>query len=114
MKGGLDAIEKKPDTGAVSLKAFSTQRHKQCLDVIPDDAGLHRVMEYGFQRFAVLAGHVILVSLSDNFVNMFVGGKGWLSGLMLSEAEAVEARWLSEAEVTFCSASRAVGRASTW
>lgn len=75
MKGGLDVIEKKPDAGAVSLKAFRTERHEQCLDVVPDDAGLHRIMEYGFQRLAVLTGHVILVSLSDNFVNMFVGGK---------------------------------------
>ena len=49
---------------------------KQCLDVVPDDAGLHRIMAYGFQRFAVLADHVILVSLSDNFVNMFAGDLG--------------------------------------
>lgn len=74
MKSGLDTIQKKPDAGTVTLEAFRTERHKQCLDVIPDDAGLHRIMEYGFQRFAVLAGHVILVSLSDNFVNGF-GGK---------------------------------------
>jgi hypothetical protein len=72
VKGSLDAIQKKPDAGAVPLESFSTQRHKQYLDVIPYYAGLYRVMEYGFQRFAVLAGHIILVSLSDIFVNDFV------------------------------------------
>ena len=73
MKNSLDPIQQKPDTGAASLESFRTKRHKQRLNVIPDYAGLHRVMEYFFQRLAMLAGHINLVSLSDIFVNGFVG-----------------------------------------
>jgi hypothetical protein len=73
VKSRLYTVQKKPDTGAVPLESFRTQCHKQCLDVIPQDAGFHRVMENGFQRLAVLAGHMKLVSLSDTFVNDFVG-----------------------------------------
>ena len=73
MKSGLYAVQKKPYAGAVPLESFRTQRHEQCLDVIPDYAGVHRVVENRLQRLAVLAGHKNLVSLSDTVVNGFVG-----------------------------------------
>ena len=73
MKSSLYSVQKKPYTGAVPFETFSTQRHEQCLDVIPDYAGVHRVVENCFQRFAVLTGHKDLVSLSDTVVNDFVG-----------------------------------------
>jgi hypothetical protein len=73
MKNSLYAVQKKPYAGAVPLETFRTQRHEQCLDVIPDYAGVHRVVENSLQRFAVLTGHKDLVSLSDTVVNGFVG-----------------------------------------
>jgi hypothetical protein len=71
VKNSLDSVQQKPDTGAVPFESFSTKRHKHRLDVIPDYAGLHRVMKYFFQRLTVLAGHTDLVSFFDIFVNWF-------------------------------------------
>lgn len=73
MKNSLDSIQHKSDTGAVPLESFRTKRHKHRLNVIPDYAGLDRVMEYFFQRLAMFAGHINLVSLYDIFVNGFFG-----------------------------------------
>lgn len=69
VKNSLDPIKQKPDTGAVPLESFGAKRHKQHLNVISDYAGLYWVMEYFFQSFAVLTGHVKLVSYFDIIVN---------------------------------------------
>jgi hypothetical protein len=69
VKSGLYAVQKKPYAGAVPLESFSTQRHEQRLDVIPDYAGVQRVVANRLQRFAVLTGHKNLVSLYDTVVN---------------------------------------------
>jgi hypothetical protein len=73
VKYSLYVVQKKPYSGAVPFETFRTQRHKQCLDIIPNYVGIHRIVENSFQRFAVLAGHMDLVSLSDTVVNGFVG-----------------------------------------
>jgi hypothetical protein len=72
MKRGLYVVQKKPHAGTIPLKSFRTQRHEQCLNVIPDYFGVHRIVENCLQRFAVLAGHDDLVSLFDTVVNGFV------------------------------------------
>jgi hypothetical protein len=48
VKSSLYAVQKKPYAGAVPFETFSTQRHEQCLDVIPDYAGIHRIVENSF------------------------------------------------------------------
>jgi hypothetical protein len=73
VKNSLYTVQKEPHSGAVALETFRTQRHEQRLDVIPDYAGIHRVVENSFQRFAVLTGHKDLVSLYDTVVNGFIG-----------------------------------------
>jgi len=72
VKRSFYAVQKKSYPGAVTLESFRTQCHEQRLDVIPDYAGVHRIVENCFQRFAVLTGHKDLVSLSDTVVNDIV------------------------------------------
>jgi hypothetical protein len=81
VKSGPYAVQNKSYSGAVPLETFSTQRHEQCLNVIPDYAGVHRIVKNCFQRFAVLTGHKDLVSLSDTVVNGLVEDIRWLSGV---------------------------------
>jgi hypothetical protein len=58
--------------GSRSLRNVQSQCHEQCLDVIPDYDGIHRVVENSLQCFAVLTVHKNLASLSDTVVNGFV------------------------------------------
>jgi hypothetical protein len=73
VKNSLYTVQQEPYPRAVPFETFRTQRHEQRLDVIPDYAGIYRVVENSFQRLAVLTGHKDLVSLSDTVVNGFIG-----------------------------------------
>src|SRR5215208_4078114 len=68
MKHSPNIFQGNSNSGPTPFRNFSTQYNKEGFDISPSNIGSLRLLENGFQSFAVFAIHSIIISENDTAI----------------------------------------------
>ena len=72
VKHSPNIFQRNPHSRAIAFRDFSAQSDKHSFNISPGDIGSLRLLENGFQGFAVFAIHDAIISESDTVIKMLL------------------------------------------